>query len=268
MLIGTHALFQPDVEFKNLALAVIDEQHRFGVHQRLALQSKGHNKGGTDILTMTATPIPRTLLMTHYGDMDVSKLLEKPAGRKPVATKAVPIERLEDVLHGLKRAMQKGEQIYWVCPLVEGSDQLELAAAQERHAHLQQYFGTDIGLVHGQMPGGDKDKVMADFTNGALSLLVATTVIEVGVNVPNATIMVIEHAERFGLSQLHQLRGRVGRASQQSSCILLYYPPLGATATSRLKIMRETEDGFVISEEDLRLRGGGGSSWHQTKRDA
>jgi ATP-dependent DNA helicase RecG len=255
-LIGTHALFQSDVHFKDLAFAIIDEQHRFGVEQRLALQAKAGPKGA-ELLVMTATPIPRTLLMTNYGDMDVSKLTEKPAGRKPVTSRVVPIDRLEEVMKGLKRAIQEGAQAYWVCPLVETSDKIELAAAEERHAHLKQHFGDKIGLVHGQMKGEEKDKVMAQFASGALPILVATTVIEVGVNVPNASIMVIEHSERFGLSQLHQLRGRVGRGERQSSCIFLYTSPLGATAKARLQIMRETEDGFIIAEEDLKLRGGG-----------
>lgn len=255
-LIGTHALFQSDVHFKNLAFAIIDEQHRFGVEQRLALQAKAGPKGA-ELLVMTATPIPRTLLMTNYGDMDVSKLTEKPAGRKPVTSRVIPINRLEEVMKGLKRAIQEGAQAYWVCPLVETSDKIELAAAEERHAHLKQHFGDKIGLVHGQMKGEEKDKVMAQFASGTLPILVATTVIEVGVNVPNASIMVIEHSERFGLSQLHQLRGRVGRGERQSSCIFLYTSPLGATAKARLQIMRETEDGFVIAEEDLKLRGGG-----------
>lgn len=255
-LIGTHALFQSDVHFKDLAFAIIDEQHRFGVEQRLALQAKAGPKGA-ELLVMTATPIPRTLLMTNYGDMDVSKLTEKPAGRKPVTSRVIPIDRLEEVMSGLKRAIQEGAQAYWVCPLVETSDKIELAAAEERHAHLKQHFGDKIGLVHGQMKGEEKDKVMAQFASGALPILVATTVIEVGVNVPNASIMVIEHSERFGLSQLHQLRGRVGRGERQSSCIFLYTSPLGATAKARLQIMRETEDGFVIAEEDLKLRGGG-----------
>lgn len=255
-LVGTHALFQSDVKFKNLAFAIIDEQHRFGVEQRLALQAKA-GPGGAELLVMTATPIPRTLLMTHYGDMDVSKLTEKPAGRKPVTSRVIPITRLEEVIDGIRRAIQAGTQVYWVCPLVESSDKVELAAAEERHAHLTQLFGDKIGLVHGQMKGEEKDRVMARFSSGDLPILVATTVIEVGVNVPNASIMVIEHAERFGLSQLHQLRGRVGRGETQSSCIFLYTPPLGVTAKARLEIMRETEDGFVIAEEDLKLRGGG-----------
>ncbi|MBI1386303.1 MAG: ATP-dependent DNA helicase RecG [Rhizobiales bacterium] len=256
ILIGTHALFQPDVVFRDLALAVIDEQHRFGVHQRLALQSKGGGYGA-DALVMTATPIPRTLLMTHYGDLDVSRLTEKPAGRKPVKTVAVPIERLEEVIAGLGRALAEGAQVYWVCPLVEGSDASELASAEERHAHLRQHFGDRVGLVHGQMAASAKDAAMAAFAGNQTQVLVSTTVVEVGVNVPNATIMVIEHAERFGLAQLHQLRGRVGRGDRQSFCTLLYAQPLSENAKLRLKTMCETEDGFVIAEEDLRLRGGG-----------
>lgn len=257
IIIGTHALFQPDVEFRDLSMAVIDEQHRFGVHQRLALQTKGGD-GGANVLVMTATPIPRTLLMTHYGDLDVSRLTEKPAGRKPVVTTKASVERLEDVVDGLRRALATGAQIYWVCPLIEGSDTSELAAAEERHAHLCQVFGGGIvGLLHGAMTGTAKDQTMAAFSEGQLKILVSTTVIEVGVNVPNASIMVIEHAERFGLAQLHQLRGRVGRGSRQSYCVLLFKPPLGETAEARLDMMRETEDGFLIAEKDLELRGGG-----------
>ncbi len=256
ILIGTHAIFQEDVAYKNLAFVVIDEQHRFGVHQRLALQAKGGAQG-VETLVMTATPIPRTLLMTHYGDLEVSKLLEKPAGRKPITTRAVALDRLDDVLQGLGRAIESGAQIYWVCPLVEESEVLRITPAEERYAHLRQYFGDKVALVHGQMKGEEKDEVMRAFSEGETAVLVATTVIEVGVDVPNATIIVIEHAERFGLSQLHQLRGRVGRGERQSSCILLYDKPLGNTAKSRLDIMRRTEDGFLIAEEDLRLRGGG-----------
>jgi ATP-dependent DNA helicase RecG len=255
-VIGTHALFQPDVVYADLALAVIDEQHRFGVHQRYALQAKGQ-KGGADILVMTATPIPRTLLMTHYGDLDVSKLTEKPAGRKPVLTRAVPLERLAEVVSAIGRARREGAQIYWVCPLVESSAKVDLAAAEERAAHLRQHFGDTVGLIHGRTKGAEKDAVMREFSEGRLGVLVATTVIEVGVNVPNATIIVIEHSERFGLAQLHQLRGRVGRGAKQSSCILLYTAPLSETARARLDILRKTEDGFQIAEEDLRLRGGG-----------
>ncbi len=257
ILIGTHALFQPDVIFNDLAIAVIDEQHRFGVHQRLALQAKG-GQGGANVLVMTATPIPRTLLMTHYGDLDVSRLTEKPAGRKPIITTKPPIGRLEDVIDGLKRAVASGAQIYWVCPLIETSDKSELAAAEERHAHLVQHFGqAHVGLLHGAMAGPAKDAVMAEFSEGRLKLLVSTTVIEVGVNVPNATVMVIEHAERFGLAQLHQLRGRVGRGDRQSYCLLLHDEPLGKTAGERLQMMCDTEDGFLIAEKDLDLRGGG-----------
>ena len=256
ILIGTHALFQDDVVFRDLAFAVIDEQHRFGVHQRLALQTKGGD-GGANVLVMTATPIPRTLLMTHYGDLDVSRLTEKPAGRKPVQTTLVSLDRLEEVTDGLRRAVSEGAQIYWVCPLIESSDVSELAAAEERAAHLGQIFGSTVGLLHGAMSGTAKDEVMAAFTADRLKILVSTTVIEVGVNVPNASIMVIEHAERFGLAQLHQLRGRVGRGNRQSFCVLLYKAPLGETAEARLKMMRDTEDGFLIAEKDLELRGGG-----------
>ena len=256
LLIGTHALFQEDVVYKDLGFAVIDEQHRFGVQQRLALQAKG-GPYGANVLFMTATPIPRTLLLTHYGDLEVSKLTEKPAGRKPVTTRAVSNDRIEEVMEGLGRALNQGAQMYWVCPLVESTGKSELAAAEERAAHLRQFFGDRVGVIHGQMPGLEKDAVMARFSAGDLGILVATTVIEVGVNVPNASIMVIEHAERFGLAQLHQLRGRVGRGERQSSCILLYQGPLGETAKARIEMMRETEDGFRIAEEDLRLRGGG-----------
>ena len=256
ILLGTHAIFQPNVLFKDLMLAIVDEQHRFGVHQRMALQNKGQGTG-CDMLVMTATPIPRTLLLTHYGDMEVSKLTEKPAGRKPVSTRAIPVERIEDVYSGLTRAIDNGTQVYWVCPLVESSEKIDLAAAEERYAHLQQRYGEKVGLIHGQMKNEDKDLVMSRFSNGEISILVSTTVIEVGVNVPNASIIVIEHSERFGLAQLHQLRGRVGRGSQQSSCILLYQSPLSETGKKRLEIMRETEDGFIIAEQDLKLRGGG-----------
>ncbi|MEP2829003.1 ATP-dependent DNA helicase RecG [Parvibaculum sp.] len=255
IIVGTHALFQEDVVFHALALAVVDEQHRFGVHQRLMLTSKGGP--GTDVLVMTATPIPRTLTLTAYGDMDVSKLDEKPPGRKPVDTRALPLDRLEEVAASLDRALAKDAQVYWVCPLVEESDEVDAAAAEQRYEHLRSIFGTKVGLVHGRMKAADKDAVMAHFQKGEIRVLVATTVIEVGVNVPTATVMVIEHAERFGLAQLHQLRGRVGRGGDRSSCLLLYHAPLGETAAARIKIMRETEDGFRIAEEDLRLRGAG-----------
>ncbi len=257
IIIGTHALFQSDVVFKDLALAVIDEQHRFGVHQRLALQAKGRGDA-TNVLVMTATPIPRTLLMTHYGDLDVSKLTEKPAGRKPIVTKAVPIESLEKLIERIGAQLKDGAQVYWVCPLIESAQgSTELAAAEERYAHLRQIFGDSVGLLHGALSAREKDDTMARFAAGELSILVATTVIEVGVNVPNANIMVIEHAERFGLAQLHQLRGRVGRGSRESFCMLLYKSPLGETASKRLEMMERTEDGFKIAETDLQLRGGG-----------
>jgi len=255
ILVGTHALFQEGVEFKHLALAVIDEQHRFGVHQRLALQAKGPH--GVDVLVMTATPIPRTLTLTLYGDMDVSKLTEKPAGRQPIETRVLPAQKLEQVIQGLKRAIEDDARVYWICPLVEASDEIDAVSAQDRFEVLNKLFPNRVGLVHGRMAGPDKDKVMERFASGDIDILVATTVVEVGVDVPEASIMVIEHAERFGLSQLHQLRGRVGRGAKQSSCVLLYKSPLSDMAQARLKIMRETEDGFIIAEEDLRLRGGG-----------
>jgi ATP-dependent DNA helicase RecG len=254
VLIGTHALFQEDVEFRDLALAVVDEQHRFGVHQRLALAKKGE---AVDVLVMTATPIPRTLVLTYFGDMDVSELREKPAGRQPIDTRVVPHSRLDEVVGGIGRALADGRRVYWVCPLVEVTENTDLAAAEERFAALKQRFGAMADLVHGRMKGGEKDRAMERFAAGETRLLVATTVIEVGVDVPEATVMVIEHAERFGLAQLHQLRGRIGRGSEHSSCLLLYKGPLGETAKARLNIMRETEDGFRIAEEDLRLRGEG-----------
>jgi ATP-dependent DNA helicase RecG len=254
VLAGTHALFQDEVEFRDLALAVVDEQHRFGVHQRLALASKGAT---VDVLVMTATPIPRTLVLTYFGDMDASALTEKPAGRKPVDTRLVSAERLEEVVAAVSRQLAAGARIYWVCPLVAESEDLDVAAAEDRFRSLSNVFGARVGLLHGQMKAADKDAAMARFAVGETQLLVATTVIEVGVNVPEATVMVIEHAERFGLAQLHQLRGRIGRGADRSTCILLYKGPLGATAKRRLEIMRETEDGFRIAEEDLKLRGEG-----------
>jgi ATP-dependent DNA helicase RecG len=254
LAVGTHALFQEDVEFDDLALAVVDEQHRFGVHQRLTLAAKGR---AADVLVMTATPIPRTLTMTAYGDLDVSRLVDKPPGRKPVDTRALPLARLEEVAAGLERALAEGARVYWVCPLVEESEVIDLAAATERAAALEQRFRGRVGLLHGKMRSSDKDRVMAHFAKGDIDILVATTVIEVGVDVPEATVMVIEHAERFGLAQLHQLRGRVGRGERASSCLLLYAAPLGETARARIEILRETEDGFRIAEEDLRLRGAG-----------
>jgi ATP-dependent DNA helicase RecG len=254
LLIGTHALFQEEVEFHDLALAVVDEQHRFGVHQRLALARKGE---AVDVLVMTATPIPRTLVLTYFGDMDSSELREKPAGRKPIDTRTIPLDRLDEVVDGVGRALADGQRVYWVCPLVEESETTDLAAAEERYEFLKARFGETVDLVHGRMKGRAKDAAMARFTAGETRLLVATTVIEVGVDVPEATIMVIEHAERFGLAQLHQLRGRIGRGAAKSTCLLLYKTPLAETAKARLAIMRETEDGFRIAEEDLRLRGEG-----------
>ena len=254
LLVGTHALFQDEVEFRDLALAIVDEQHRFGVHQRLALARKGE---AVDVLVLTATPIPRTLVLTYFGDMDVSQLREKPAGRQPIDTRAVPLGRINDVVAAVGRAIERGERVYWVCPLVAESEVSDLAAAEERYAALRQHFGAAADLVHGQMKGSQKDAAMARFAGGETQLLVATTVIEVGVDVPEATVMVIEHAERFGLAQIHQLRGRVGRGRERSTCLLLYRAPLGETAKARIEILRETEDGFRIAEEDLRLRGEG-----------
>lgn len=254
VVIGTHALIQDDVAFKDLAFVVVDEQHRFGVDQRLALTSKGK---ATDVLVMSATPIPRTLTLTAYGDLDVSRLTEKPAGRKPVDTRVVALDRMDEVIVGVRRALDAGEQVFWVCPLVEESELSDMAAAEDRHKALSEIFGARVGLVHGRMKAAEKDAAMSAFVEGRTQLLVATTVIEVGVDVPAATIMVIEHAERFGLAQLHQLRGRVGRGDKAASCLLLYAKPLTQTAKARLKILRETDDGFVIAEEDLRLRGAG-----------
>ena len=254
LIVGTHALFQDDVAFHDLALAVVDEQHRFGVHQRLALTQKGD---AVDVLVLTATPIPRTLVLTYFGDMDISELREKPAGRQPIDTRTVPLDRLEEVEDAIGRAIGEGKRAYWVCPLVEESEKSDLAAAQQRYEELRQKFGDKVDLVHGQMKGADKDAAMARFASGQSQLLVATTVIEVGVDVPEATIIVIEHAERFGLAQIHQLRGRVGRGTGKSTCLLLFKAPLGETAKARLAILRETEDGFRIAEEDLRLRGEG-----------
>ncbi len=254
IVVGTHALFQSEIDFKDLALAVIDEQHRFGVHQRLNLSSKGQS---VDVLVMTATPIPRTLTMTVYGDMESSRLDEKPPGRQPVDTRAVPLGRLSEVVAGIGRAVDNGGRVYWVCPLVEESEALDVAAAEERYAALKAAYGKRVGLVHGRMKGTERDRAMSAFRDGSLDILVATTVIEVGVDVAEASIMVIEHAERFGLAQLHQLRGRIGRGDMASTCLLLYGDGLTETARARLNVMRETEDGFRIAEEDLRLRGAG-----------
>ena len=255
ILVGTHAVFQKDVEFADLRLAIVDEQHRFGVAQRMELGAKGH---AVDVLVMTATPIPRSLALAQYGDMDVSVLDEKPAGRTPVQTALVAAGRMVEVVEHLRRAVAEGRQAYWVCPLVEESEIIALTAAEARFKHLRAALGEGIvALVHGQLPPAEKDAAMADFVAGRAKVLVAMTVIEVGVNVPNASIMVIEGAESFGLAQLHQLRGRVGRGAAQSTCLMLYQPPLNETARRRLEILRETEDGFRISEEDLAMRGAG-----------
>ncbi|MDD9924170.1 MAG: ATP-dependent DNA helicase RecG, partial [Boseongicola sp.] len=255
ILVGTHAVFQDDVNFADLRLAVIDEQHRFGVSQRMRLGEKGK---AADVLVMTATPIPRSLSLAQYGDLDVSILDEKPAGRKPVKTALISTSRFDEVLEHLKSALAEGRQAYWVCPLVDESETSDLAAAEDRFRKLRSAFGEgNVGLVHGQMPVPDKDEAMARFASGETQVLVATTVIEVGVDVPNASIMVIERAESFGLSQLHQLRGRVGRGSDASTCLLMFQQPLSEGARRRLEIMRETEDGFRIAEEDLAMRGAG-----------
>ena len=254
LAIGTHALQEEGVGFADLAFAVIDEQHRFGVDQRVALADKGR---AVDVLVMTATPIPRTLTMTAYGDIDVSRLHEKPPGRRPVDTRVLPVGRLNDVIARLRRAITNGARIYWVCPVVDESETLDLAAATERHSALETLFGDRVGLLHGRVKGADKDAVMAGFSDGSIDILVATTVIEVGIDVPEASVVVVERAERFGLAQLHQLRGRVGRGDRASFCLLLYGSPLTETARARLNVMRETDDGFLIAEEDLRLRGAG-----------
>ncbi len=255
ILVGTHALISSDVAFRDLALAVVDEQHRFGVFQRLALAEKaGH---AVDVLVMTATPIPRTLTLTVYGDMDVSRIVEKPPGRKPVDTRVVSLERLEEVVSRVVRASGEGARVFWVCPLVEESDSGDMAAAETRYKHLRTVLGDRVGLVHGRMKAAEKDAAMQAFAEGTVSVLVSTTVIEVGVDVPAATIMVIEQAERFGLAQLHQLRGRVGRGDARSVCLLLRSADAGATARARLNVLRESNDGFHIAEEDLRLRGAG-----------
>ncbi|MCF2523678.1 ATP-dependent DNA helicase RecG [Bradyrhizobium sp. G127] len=257
LLVGTHALIQDDVIFKALALAVVDEQHRFGVRERLALTEKGE---AVDVLVLSATPIPRTLVLTYFGDMDISELREKPAGRQPIDTRAVADSRTGEIIDAVGRAIKDGKLVYWICPLVEESEAEgieHLTNATRRFEILQKRFGDRVGLVHGQMKGTEKDRVMAQFAAGEIQVLVATTVVEVGVDVPQATIMVIENAERFGLAQLHQLRGRIGRGSEASTCLLLYHEPLTEMSAARLRVIRETTDGFRIAEEDLRLRGEG-----------
>jgi len=255
LLVGTHAIFQQGVAYRNLGLAVVDEQHRFGVAQRMMLADKADH--APHMLVMTATPIPRTLTLSHYGEMDVSRLDEMPPGRQPIETRVMAVDRLEEMVEALGRHIGGGGQAYWVCPLVEESETSDMAAAEARAETLRLRFGDRIGLVHGRMKGPDKDAVMNAFAAGQISVLVATTVIEVGVDVPNATLMVVEGAERFGLAQLHQLRGRVGRGEGRSVCLLLRGSHLSETARARLALMRETNDGFRIAEEDLRLRGAG-----------
>jgi len=254
LVVGTHALFQEGVDYKNLALAVIDEQHRFGVDQRLSLGGKGET---TDVLVMTATPIPRTLLLTQWGEMAVSRLREKPAGREKIRTSLHSLTTINDVTDGIARALDRGDQVFWVCPMVTESELIDLAAAEERYKLLRHRFGNRVGLAHGQQESAWRERALADFAEGRTRLLVATTVIEVGVDVPEASIMVVEHAERFGLAQLHQLRGRVGRGRAASYCLLLHDDGLTETARRRLVLLRDTEDGFVIADEDFRLRGGG-----------
>ncbi len=254
LVVGTHALITEGVDFHDLALVVVDEQHRFGVHQRLQLGAKGRH---VDTLVMTATPIPRTLQMTEYGDLDVTRLDGRPPGRRAVETRALPLARLEDVVAALVRAVHKGERAYWICPLVEANGDDGIAAAEQRLRHLVRIFGARAALVHGRLPAAEKEEVMERFASGDVAVLVATTVIEVGLDVPEATIMVIEHAERFGLAQLHQLRGRVGRGAAPSSCLLLYAAPLGEAARARIDMLRRSDDGFEIAEQDLVLRGGG-----------
>lgn len=254
LLVGTHAVIQDDVIYRSLALAIVDEQHRFGVRERLALTSKGE---AVDVLVLSATPIPRTLVLTYFGDMDISELREKPAGRQPIDTRAVPMDRLNEMTDAVGRAINAGKLVYWICPLVEESETVDLSNASERFEALRERFGSRVGLVHGRMRGSEKDEVMARFATHEIGVLVATTVVEVGVDVPDATIMVIENAERFGLAQLHQLRGRIGRGREASTCILLYREPLGDMSSARLRVIRETTDGFRIAEEDLKLRGEG-----------
>ena len=254
IVVGTHALFQDAVEYRDLGLAVIDEQHRFGVNQRLTLGAKGER---TDVLIMTATPIPRTLLLTQWGELDVSRLTGKPAGRLPIRTTLHSLGTLPTVMEGIARKLDEGAQVYWVCPLVAESESLDVAAAEERYADLTHRFGDRVGLAHGQQTADARDTALAAFAAGSIRLLVATTVVEVGVDVPKASVMVIEHAEGFGLAQLHQLRGRVGRGTDASFCLLLHEDWVNETARRRLTLLRDTEDGFLIADEDFRLRGGG-----------
>ena len=254
IIIGTHALIQSNIKFKNLRLAIIDEQHRFGVYQRLELSKKSPN---TDFMVMTATPIPRTLVLTDYGDMDISIIHSKPTNRAKIETISVSIPRMNEVIKAISRAIKNNEQIFWVCPLVKDSEKLDLAAAETRQKYLNNIFPNNVAIVHGQMDSRDKENSLLQFSKNEKKILVSTTVIEVGIDIPNATIMIIEHAERFGLAQLHQLRGRIGRGTKNSVCILLYDQKIGEIARERLTVMRETNNGFLISEKDLKLRGAG-----------
>ena len=255
LVVGTHALIQDGVDFARLGLAIVDEQHRFGVAQRLALRKKGSNPHQ---LMMSATPIPRTLAMSYYADLDVTVLDELPPGRTPIKTRLVADNRRQDVVGFVRKHVEEGRQAYWVCPLIEESEALQLQTAEETYAQLSADLpGLTVGLVHGRLKADEKQAVMAAFAAGDIDVLVATTVIEVGVDVPNASLMVIEHAERFGLSQLHQLRGRVGRGQYESSCVLIYAGPLGEIARQRLKIIFENTDGFEIARQDLHIRGPG-----------
>jgi ATP-dependent DNA helicase RecG len=255
LLVGTHALISEDVAFKDLGLVVIDEQHRFGVQQRMALGAKATRP--PHVVVMTATPIPRSLALAQYGDMDMTRITGKPPGRQAIDTKALPLARLDDVIAAVGRAVDRGERVYWVCPLVEENEEIDAKAAEARHAELGQIWGNKVGLMHGRMKAAEKDAAISNFKSGQTAILVSTTVIEVGVDVPEATVMIVEHAERFGLAQLHQLRGRVGRGKAASACILLYQSPLGETARARINTLRDTDDGFVIAEKDLELRGAG-----------
>jgi ATP-dependent DNA helicase RecG len=259
LIVGTHALFQEGVQFRNLGLVVIDEQHRFGVHQRMALRDKGVTGGAhPHQLVMTATPIPRTLAMAAYADLDTSVIDELPPGRQPVQTVALPDTRRGDVVERVRTACRDGQQAYWVCPLIEESEVLDYQAAEASHAMLEEALAPlRVGLVHGRMKAAAKEKIMRAFKDGQINVLVATTVIEVGVDVPNASLMIIENAERMGLSQLHQLRGRVGRGAAQSHCVMLYRQPLGQLARGRLAVLRDTNDGFLVAQRDLELRGPG-----------
>jgi ATP-dependent DNA helicase RecG len=254
ILVGTHAIFQNNVEFKKLGLVVIDEQHRFGVDQRSELVRKGNNP---DMLMMSATPIPRTLIMATRGDVELSVIRENPAGRQPIDTRVLPLKRINEVINAISRALEAGRKVYWICPLIEESEKLDLAAAEDRFLHLKNIFSNNVGIVHGRLKQSEKNIVMDDFLQDRINILIATTVIEVGVDVPKASIMVIEHADRFGLTQLHQLRGRIGRGDIASTCLLLYSPSVSDVAKQRLMIARETNDGFRLAEEDLRIRGGG-----------